>query len=448
MIFDRKMILDHLYEIAIFPTLSKQMKHYQNRQDFTSSDSSILLTLGLANRCTFLLILTACLFLGGSIIQAQSSDEEEIVERDVLFSAPADIADQQRTTADLKGYALMAGASVFAGNDNNVHRSPDNLDSSSSAFGNWLYIRSDKRFGKNVQMINSLTWKQRSYSDASTADLRRLYFSNWVDMRLSRYFKLALDFDVIGENDNATQITGQPYTRDYSYRRYSGDAMLTWSPGGPHRIQAGGEIVRRDYGEMPNLNSIDWTSAGGTARYRFRIAPYHYFKVWYSVSDKNYRDELSSLANTENDAAGSPLEKHRYRELRLAWEVPATSWMDASMEYFHRSKTDLFQGAESWSGNVWQGWIGIEASSRLELISEVGYFTQNFDQLRGDDNLPLETRRWDIQAGARFAVTPAVRVFASTNYAMRTSTRISGSTYRAYNDLSTAFGVSFFFLTK
>ncbi|MEK7774754.1 MAG: hypothetical protein AAB305_02570 [Candidatus Zixiibacteriota bacterium] len=393
-------------------------------------------------------ILFAFLILASSFAQATTTDEEEIVERDVQFSVPAEIADLQRTTADLKGYSFLAGASLYSGNDNNVHRSPDNLDSSSNTLGNWFYLRSDKRFGKNVQLINSLTWKHRSYADASAANLSRLYLSNWLDMRLSSHLKLALDFDVIDENDNATQITGRPYTRDYSYRRYSGDAMLTWSPGGPHRFQLGGETVRRDYGEIVGLNSIDWTSRGGTIRYRLRLAPYHYVKVWYTVGEKEYSDEPSSIANTEIDAPNSPMEKHRYRELRLAWEVPATKWMDASMEYFHRSKTDLYQGAESWDGNVWQAWIGIEASKRLEFTTEVGYFTQRFDQVRGDNNLPLETKRWDLQAGARFALTRSVRLFASTNYFERTSTRESGSVYRDYSGFSTAFGISFFFLTK
>jgi hypothetical protein len=437
-----------MYETRVATTLSEQMKHNQKRYDCPSPDGETLVSGGVVTSCLTLLILTVSIILAGSLIQAQTSDEEEIVERDVLFSAPTDIADQQSATAKLKGYAFMAGASFFAGNDNNVHRSPDLLDSSSSILGNWLYLRSDKRFGKNVQLINSLTWKHRSYSDASAANLNRIYLSNWLDMRLSGHFKLALDFDVIGENDNATQITGRPYSRDYSYRRYSGDAMLTWSPGGPHRFQLGGEIVRRDYGEMPTLNSIDWTSKGGTARYRLRIAPYHYFKVWYSVGEKNYSDEPSSLANTEIDSPGSPMEKHRYKEVRLAWEVPATKWMNASLEYFHRSKTDLYQGAESWSGDIFQAWLGINVSKRLELATEIGYFTQNFDQVRADNNLLLETRRWDFQAGTRFALTPAVRLFASTNYVKRDSNRESGSTYRDYNGLSTAFGISFFFLTK
>ena len=79
-----------------------------------------------------------------------------------------------------------------------------------------------------------------------------------------------------------------------------------------HRFKIGGEYIFKDYDETAGLNSLDWVQPALKARYRYRFGPYHYLRLWYSISERKYEEEPASLRDS-TELSTNPDEKHRYR---------------------------------------------------------------------------------------------------------------------------------------
>lgn len=379
-------------------------------------------------------------------VSAASVDEEEIIERDVLFSVPADLVDRQRTSAKQSGHAWLFGLSLLSGHDDNTHHSPDILARGSSTVGDWLYLRSDKRFGQRTRLLNTANWKQTNYNAESTADFRRGSLSNWLEVELGPRWRVTADFDVVGENDDATLITGAPYTRDYGYWRYAGELLATWRIGGPHQVRFGGEWVGKNYGEVVGFPSWDWNQLLGIVRYRYRIAARHYLKLGYSIGKRDYDENPATTLGSGLEEPGNPAESHRYQKAEIGYEVPVTTWLDASADFSYQNKTDLFQGYENWSQREIHAWLGIKPPGRFNVTTDLRVVFHKYAHLLADNGDEVKYTRISMQTGARLRVTELIRLSAAVQYAMRSSNMESGLYYRDYEGLIVTGGIGLFLL--
>lgn len=377
---------------------------------------------------------------------AGSFDEEQIVERDVVFTVPGDLADTLRSRAELAGHAYLFGLSLLGGHDDNVHHSPELLARSSSAFENWFYGRSDARFGKRVRLLNTLNWKQTVYKSETPANFRRGSLSNWLEIELSSRWKVSADFDINAENDDATLITGQQYTRDYSFWKYAGELMATWQASKSHQFRFGAEGTLKNYGEVPGFTSYDWNQLSWILRYRYRVSARHYVKLGYTSGKRDYTDNLASLLVDGSEPPSNPTESHRYHELRFGYEVPVVRGLDLSLDYYLRGKKDLFEGYEDWSSREFHAWVGIRPSRRIELTSEISALKQSYDHLPSDNGQTVDYTRVDFRAGGRFALSREVRLSGSVGHLERSSNVESGLYFRDYSGLTVTLGVSLFLL--
>jgi hypothetical protein len=398
------------------------------------------------SRRALILVLLALLFLFPASNLVGSSEEDDLIDRDMLFSVPAEVERWHEAVAAAKGFSLMSGFDFFVGNDDNVHRGDEILAKSSNTLGNWLYLRGDKRFGSSTRWLSTFNWSQINYQSQSQANNRRGHLSNWLESRLSNKLRIELDVDVIAENDDNTRIDGEAYFRDYSYWRYSGETRLTWRMNSHHRLRFGVEYVRKDYGELETLNSIDWSEAVIALRYRLRFAPYHYLKLWYEMSWRNYDEEKASdITGNDNDPS-YPVEKHRYRNYTAWYILPLLSnRLSFNLQYEYLSKADLFRDYESWHESQYETWVTAEAASWLQITLGAEYRTRDFNHLLGDDNNLLNYDAWQFSSSARFRAARFLWLVGNITVYSRDSNRDTGTVFRDYKGGIFSAGINVFY---
>lgn len=374
-----------------------------------------------------------------------ADEEEDLVERNVIFSVPPEVEEWREEVAATAGFSLTAGLNAFVGHDDNVHRSDTLLEKSSQAWGDWLYLRGDKRFSEDIRWLSTFNWRQVNYKSESQANYRRGHLSNWVEASVADNIEIEFDVDVSAENDDNTRIDGVNYPRDYSYWRYAGDTRLTWRLTSVHRLRIGAEFVRKDYGEVDGLNSIDWSQVSVSLRYRLRFAAYHYFRVWYELSWRDYDEEPANDLFGDDDNPDYPAEEHRYREFTVRYSIPVANRFGFHLQFRYLTKDDLFRGYESWQEAQYDLWMTANISDRLQMAVSGEYREREFDHMLGNDNRLLHFERWQISSSARAGLARFLWLVGEITAYKRDSNRDTETIYRDYEGMVYSVGISFFY---
>ncbi|MBK7369086.1 MAG: hypothetical protein IPJ04_14615 [Candidatus Eisenbacteria bacterium] len=390
-----------------------------------------------------LLLLAALAFTGTAHASSIEEDDDDVSGADRAFGPPPALLDSARRRAAETGFGWIAGVSAYVANDDNVFRSPATQERTSSAWGNAGYLRGDARFGGSNRSLTTVTWNQTKFDAFRQIDSTHPHLSQWFQHRFSPSTALELDLDVVHQNDDATTITGFAYTRDYSWWRYGGEAVLEYAPGERHRFRAGVEEVRKDYGEVASLNSIDWSHWRASGSYRFRIGPGHYAGIKFERGHRVYDAEPASLADG-NEQPGNPVEKHAYRDLVLWYGAPLGSKLelDASMDLGH--KTDEFQGYENYDDRTIRLGLLARPASGLELRAGLVSGHRDYDRILADGGAMLAYDTVEARFGARVRVLGTWWVYGDVNSYQRDTNRSSGLDYRDYRGVFTRAGVSVF----
>lgn len=370
--------------------------------------------------------------------------EEEIALRGIDFYIPDEVDKAKRQAAQESGFSLLTGVGLGWGVDDNIYRSPSSLEESGEFWGGWAFLRADKRFDEEERLMTTLRWQQTLYPGNKNVNRDRGYLSNWYTRPLTDDTKIELDFDISYRNDDATKITGEPYKRDYSYWRYAPEVLFVWNMSKEHRFKIGGEYEFKDYDETPGLNSLDWAQPIFKARYRYRFGPYHYLRLWYSLGEREYEEELASLRDG-TEVSGNPDEKHRYQRAMLWYSVPISDELDLDLKYSYRTKSDLFKDYESYNSHRIEAGIGLKPSKKMEIRMEAGYTIRDYDNILGDSNHNLEYTKWRLGARAQYKLWDSGWLFGGVNYYDRDTNKSQGSIYRSYEGIVTYVGLSIFF---
>lgn len=389
------------------------------------------------------LLVVICFFFGVQGISASTIDEDEIATRGLVFTPPTDLGSRQRAISARDGFSLLGGVSLFGTTEDNVYRSPELIEQSSSAFGNWLYLRGDTRLSSKTRMLTTLTWTQDAHSRSNIANVRKGSLSNWINFELNKKLKLSADLDIVSENDNAVIITGVPYERDYGYLRASGELTLAWSPNRVHLISISADVQNKNYHETALLNSLDWNQSTIGVRYRLRTTSRTSLRLRYLVGEREYTEELASLLNGD-EVTGNPVENHRYRDARISFEYNPSKQSELLLELGRRYRKDLFQGYETWKNSGWRAAYESRLSNVVELGVRISRLRQEYDFMTGDNNALLAYTKLTAGFGGRVMLTPALRLFLAADYYTRDSNKSSGTLYRDYEGTTISLGMSFF----
>lgn len=374
--------------------------------------------------------------------------EEEISLRDIGFYVPDEVDKAKRRTAQESGFSLLNGVGVVWGAEDNIYRSPSDLEESGELWSGWAYLRADKRFGERERLMSTLTWQQTRYPGHSNTNSDRGHLSNWYTRPLTDNTRIEFDLDIYYKSDDATTIRGERYERDYAYWRYTTEGLFVWNMSKEHRFKIGGEYLFKDYDETSGLNTLDWAQRIFKVRYRYRFARYHYLRVWYSLSERKYEEELASLCDSDGtELVSNPDEKHRYQRIQVWYSVPINDKLDLDLKYNYRTKKDLFKDYESYNSHKIEARVRLKATEKMEIRMEAGYTIRDYDNILGDRDKSheLEYTKWNLGVGAQYKLRDSCWIFGKLSYYDRESNKNYGNLYRSYTGLFLSTGISFFF---
>lgn len=374
---------------------------------------------------------------------AERIHEEEVALRGVAFSIPDQMREAKKRTAQESGLSLLAGASLFSARDNNVYRSPRDLEQDGEFWGSWALLRADKRFRTADRLLSTVIYERARYRGFSNADFDRVHLSNWYVRRFTDRLDLEFDLDVSHRNYKATKTTGESYRRDYSYWRYAGEAFIVWDIPGAHRIKFGAEGVIKNYRETPGLESLDWTAGTLEARYRYRFGRHHYLRLWYTVGKRRYEEELAGLADG-TELPTNPEEEHLYQEAIAWYSISIGPSVEVEARYTHRTKEDLFADYESHSSRGVSLGLRMRPTDGAEIRLSADHTKRRYANILREINHEFRYTKSRLQAGAGYRLRSSWWVFGSLSYNLRDTNNNEGLTYRDYRCLVSALGLSLF----
>lgn len=382
--------------------------------------------------------------LAGPLSAATDDEEEETSVGSVVSSIPDALAEQKRLAAEDRGFAMLSGMTAFLGFDDNVYRSPDSMQREARGWGNWLMVSADKRWSRGDRLTTDATWQQVQSPRHSQVNSTYGNLTSEYVRPLGRGFRLQINGELSRKNDDAVNIEGEDYRRDYTYWRYAAEGSLIWRISSHHLVSFGAEQIAKDYRETPEMSSIDWREWEATGFYRLRLAPYHYVGLEYATGVRRYREEPAS-ARDGSELPDQPVERHRYRTLTASYTLPV--WANARLgaEYEFATKTDLLADYESNRSDTGRLEAAVNFGSRLEARADVSWNRHAYENLRGDGDRPLRYTLRQGGLGARLRLFDPTWVFASWNHAVRETNKSSGTAYRDYRFETLRGGVSLFF---
>ncbi|MFN8588807.1 MAG: hypothetical protein U0704_13520 [Candidatus Eisenbacteria bacterium] len=396
-------------------------------------------------RLTLLALTTAALLALASVAHASSieEDDDDVSGADRAFGPPTAMLEASRRRAATTGFGWVAGMSAYRASDDNVFRGPGGMERTGMAWGQAGYLRGDLRRGAN-RSLTTFTINRTDFDAFRQIDSSHPHLSQWFQHRFSPRWAAVLDLDAVHQNDDATTITGFAYTRDYSWWRVGGEAQLEYTPGDRHRFQLGGERVRKNYGEVATLNSLDWTHWRTSASYRFRLSPGQFAGLKFARGERTYDAEPASLADG-NEQPGNPVEHHRYDDFVLWWGAPVAPLkleLDASAAW--GSKTDLFQGYEDYTDRTLRLGVLARPTAGSELRAGLVSTHRDYAKILADGGALLAYDTIEARLGARVRVFGTAWLYGDFNTYQRDTNRSSGQDYRDYRGTFSRLGVSVF----
>lgn len=382
--------------------------------------------------------------LAGPLLAATDDEEEEAGVGSVVSSIPDALAERKRLAAEERGFAMLSGVTAFLGSDDNVYRSPDSMQREARGWGNWFLVSADKRWSRGDRLTTDVTWQQVQSPRHSRVNSAYGNVTSEYVRPLGRGFRLEVDGEVSRKNDDAVNIEGEDYQRDYAYWRYAAEGALVWRVSSHHLVSLGAERIAKDYRETPAMSSIDWREWETSGFYRLRLAPYHYVGLEYATGVRRYRDEPAS-ARDGSELPSPRVERHRYRTLTASYTLPVRTNARLGAEYERSTKTDLVADYESNRSDTGRLEAAVNFGARLESRAEVSWNRHAYENMRGDGDRPLRYTLREAGLGARLRLLDPTWVFASWNHAVRETNKSGGTAYRDYRVQSLRGGVSLFF---
>jgi hypothetical protein len=375
---------------------------------------------------------------------AQEEDEDEVNLRGDVPTVPEDVAKEKRIEARKEGASYIAEGWVFSGVDTNIFRSPHGLEQSGAFIDMGGQARADFRFSDGGRLLPALRLETTRYPGHASADVGKLRMAGSYTRPMTENTAIDLDIRVRYKSDDATNIFGDHFTRNFAYWEYEAEAEYLWHVTEAHRFGIGGDFVFRDYYETSELNSLDWQEPGFIASYKRRFGRERYLGVEYSLLRQEFKQEPASFEDGR-ELPTNPDEKHRWQKVRVRYSSPFGKKWDFEAGYTFKQKKDLFQDFESYIDNGIDAdicWFPTE-KTRLELIAE--YSIRDFNKRLADGDEQLDWNKWIVTLTASQRLKDFASLYGTAGYYIRDTNRTEGSSFRDYEGVILSVGINVFF---
>jgi len=379
---------------------------------------------------------------------AQEQVDDDAIRRSSSMSlAGWELGSQKRRQARDGKWAFLVIGSEDVSFNSNVYGSPAgnnlliDLEQSSPVFSTGVRTDVFRYFDRRNRLRLVGRAEDQRYTENSNLDLMRQQAGAEYEHRFSRATKLTIDGDFVHENDDAVDINGDPYARNFGYQAYGADLAVEHEISRRHEVAVAYYVDRKNYNETPGMNTLDWREHGPRIRYKYSRGDTR-LRVWYTMGIQDYDQEKASLVDG-SEIASNPVEHHIHHSALLWLSKTFTPVLSGAVKVKYRAKNDRFQGYESFDEFDVEGEIGYAVSPRLTLSTNAEFERRNYDhraaEVAGDF---LEFNRWTSEVALRYQLNPHAAVLGHYGFVNRNTNRDTGTTYRDYSIRSGGVGVA------
>ena len=404
------------------------------------------------NSITTSLCLIGTVSCAQSLVAVEDDQISDLWRQQSGVSATSDMRRAKRKELRNGAWVHSMGLDVQAGYIDNVFISPSavgaqtGLEESSTLLSVGAYWKVERNFDKNRSLDIEVAASSMSFSESSDASGQSYACEISYDQDLHDDVTWESSLDIDHATDDATDVFGDPYTRDFAYFSYQLRTGVDWDINKQHKLSVSVTYKMKDYSETTGMNSIDWNDLSTRLSYRWRINDQFKLRAQYDYGMQAYDEEPANNAADGLESLGNPNEEHVFNKLTLSAYWYPKDGSKAWLKLATRNKTDDYEGFESYDETQ----MSIGVSSRfLELWyvkAELRNKDRDYDKRPGtgfSDTLVYDQQQLDVTLRRNLDEHQSVYV----NYALaeRSSNRDFGSVYRDYlvNSLSLGYSLNY-----
>ncbi|MBI5116091.1 hypothetical protein HZA56_06425 [Candidatus Poribacteria bacterium] len=373
-----------------------------------------------------------------------AQEDENVTLRENVPSVPEEITRTKLRDAREDGFSYLTEAWTFFGVDTNVFRSPHGLEESAAYVNTGAQVITNSRFKDDSSLTGRLRVDTTRYDGHDSANVGRFRLGGSYSRPLTENTALDIDLRVRYRSNDATDIFGESFERNFAYWAYDAGATYLWDVTSKSLVGIGGEFTFKDYVETPGLNSLDWTQPGVNAYYRYRFGKRHYLRLAYWFEIQEFKEEPASLADG-TELPTNPDEKHRRHEVSARYSVPLGNKWTAHIEYDFERKKDLFEDFESFDQHSISGSVVFAATENTRLEFDSEYTIKDFDKRLADGDDRLNYDKLVLALTVEHALRDYLSLYGTAGYYFRNSNKSEGTTFRDFEGAIFSVGASLFF---
>lgn len=395
---------------------------------------------------TFIVLASSTLVAADARAQEQAEEETSLRPRGLSF-ASWDILKDKRRAAREGRWSAMVVLSEELGYSSNIFASPSTdgtvtgLPVGSAVVNSGAQLEVYRYFDRMNRLTLGARLDDSRYME--DADLDRTYIDASAEFEhaFSGSTQAFAGAEVSHENDNAVDIYGDPFTRDFAYATIEGDAGIEHSFNNSHKIEIAYSGKKKNYGEVSTLNSLDWVRHGPRVHYTLSKGPTR-FRLWYGFAAQNYAEEPASNADG-SEPSTNPAEEHFHHHAMLWMSRDLAPEVELDLRLEYDGKDDRFEGYESYHEVEFSADLAWRITRALSAQMRAGISTADYDHRPAEDAgepLALDYRGGGVTL--LYEASRHVAVFGRYSLVDRASNRDTGSSYMDYRVSGAGAGVS------
>jgi hypothetical protein len=349
---------------------------------------------------------------------------------------------EKRAQASDGKWPLTIMGAATGGWNSNVYDSDgdDAPEVDSSFYAAAAGLRLDHNFSDNDRWRNKVEAYETVYSESGDLTKTDILFNTDYEHRFEKGLAANLGGEAQRHDAKFIDALGNELTRDAAYYNYVGTVGVDLAVGDRDSLDIDVFLQRYDYDETDGLNSIDSDKLGGEIKYR-HVTDKTITRLIGDYAVKTYEEELANDV-TGAESPGNPIEEHTYVDAQLWLTFKLGERFRAQTKLDYSSKTDEFEGYETWEESKGELGLDIELSGRWDLdISGYGAYRDYPERdLPSGSNLHYIKYGGDLET--RFYLSGHWSLFGGYHIVFRNTNNDTGLTYRDYTVQAVSGGIS------
>ncbi len=390
-------------------------------------------------------------------------EEADILKPNMGIMLSPELKNTKNEEAKRGEWAVIVGLAEQMGFTSNLYHSPTDdglgtvlpVKTVGSAFAaTSILVETERHFnarnGLNLSFqFADLRYFENNMAYDQTVKLKAGYSHDFSDSLL-----LFADLGYKFRNDDALNIYGIPYQRDYSYAKYLVKLGARFDVRDQHRFKFYYKFAYKDYGEehiVPLTNSLDWSRHGAYFRYRFMPHPSTKIRFWYSFKMQEYLEEKASRSDGRT-FVNDPMEKHNYHKILVWVSHEANDSLTIGAKYRMRSKDDTYQSYESYVQHGGELMVKYQATLLLTLELAAGLNARAYDYRGAVQIIPvpagtatMTNDKWFVDLTTTYQLDEYRTLFGGYALRTRSTNRLVGTSFMDYAVHCVGAGISMAF---